>query len=67
MTKRRQFKDVTYVNEDGVKVTICDYRGPRKGERTYGADKGKYSIWASGHTGARLGAGGITQTVEELK
>jgi hypothetical protein len=52
-----------FVNEDGVKVTLCAPRKPRKGERTYDPSRGKYSQWAQGVSRMARGVGGVQGTV----
>lgn len=58
----KKYNDVvTFV--DGVKVTLCAPRKPRKGERTYDPARGKYSQWARGVSKMNLGVGGVQGTV----
>ena len=61
----RKSKDVvTYV--DGVKVTQCAYRGPRKGEATYDINKSRYTVWAQTVSKYTRGTNGILGTVEKI-
>lgn len=61
----RKSKDVvTYV--DGVKVTQCAYRGPRKGEATYDINKSRYTVWAQTVSKYTRGTNGILGTVEKV-
>ena len=61
----RKSKDVvTYV--DGVKVTQCAYRGPRKGEATYDINKSRYTAWAQTVSKYTRGTNGILGTVEKM-
>lgn len=50
-------KDVVKV-VDGVKVTVCAYRGPRKSEVTFPIDKSRYTTWALTVSKARNGSRG---------
>ena len=58
----KKTKDVVTV-VDGVKYTMCAYRGPRKGERTYDPSKSRYTQWHQGVSAMRRGKGGITGTM----
>lgn len=61
----RKSKDVVeYVN--GVKVTQCAYRGPRKGEATYDINKSRYTVWAQTVSKYTRGTNGILGTVEKV-
>lgn len=60
-----KLKDVSYVREDGVKVTICAPRMPKKAERTWTVDKSKHSVWAQGLSNYVRGTRGTTGTVEK--
>ena len=61
----RKSKDVvTYV--DGVKVTQCAYRGPRKGEATYDINKSRYTVWAQTVSKYTRGTRGVQGTVEKI-
>jgi hypothetical protein len=61
----RKSKDVvTYV--DGIKVTQCAYRGPRKGEATYDINKSRYTVWAQTVSKYTRGTNGILGTVEKV-
>ena len=61
----RKSKDiVTYI--DGVKVTLCAYRGPRKGESTYDINKSKYTPWAQTVSKYTRGTAGVLGTVEKV-
>jgi hypothetical protein len=59
----KKHNDVVFVNEDGVKVTLCAPRKPRKGERTYDPARGKYSQWAQGVSRMTRGVGGVQGTM----
>jgi len=50
---------------DGVKVTLCAYRGPRKGEKTYDISKSRYTAWHTGVVKYEKGSSGILGTVEK--
>lgn len=60
----RKSKDIT-VMQDGVKYTICAYRGPRKGEATYDINKSRYTAWHTGAVKYERGSSGILGTVEK--
>lgn len=62
----KRYSDHTYTDENGVKVTVYEYRGPRKGERTYDPNKGKYSVWNQGSQNLKLGARGATSTLDKV-
>ena len=49
---------------DGVKITMCAYRGPRKGERTYDPAKSRYSAWHQGVSNMNRGKSGIHGTMD---
>ena len=58
-----KLKDVSYIREDGVKVTICAPRTPKKAERTWTTDKSRHSAWAQGASNYIRGTRGTTGTV----
>lgn len=64
MAKRNE--PTTYVNEDGVTVTVYPYRGPRKGEKTYDVDKSRYTAWHQGVVKYTKGTNGVQGTVENV-
>lgn len=55
---------VVYI--DGVKVTLCAYRKPRKSERTFDIDKSKYTPWAQTVSKYVRGVNGVVGTVERF-
>lgn len=55
---------VTVVN--GVIVTQCAYRGPRKGKETFPVAKSRYTAWHQTASRIRRGAGGVQGTVDSL-
>lgn len=61
----RKSKDIVTI-VDGVKMTICAYRGPRKGEPTYDINKSKYTPWAQTVTKYVRGSRGCLGTVEKI-
>lgn len=62
--KMPQQKDlVTYV--DGVKITSCGYRGPRRGESTFDVNKSRYTPWTQGVVKYERGTRGVLGTVEK--
>lgn len=64
MAKKKQ-DVITYV--DGVKITMCAYRGPRKGEGTFGIDKSRYTPWAQGVSNYVRGTRGVNGIVDNGK
>lgn len=58
-------KDVTFIREDGVKVTLCAPRMPKKLERTWPIDKSKHTPWAQGVSNYTRGSRGTLGTVEQ--
>lgn len=62
MTKQKDI--VTYV--DGIKVTQCVYRGPRRGEATYDISKSRYTPWSQGVVKYERGTRGVLGTVEKI-
>ena len=56
-------KDVSYIREDGVKITICAPRMPKKAERTWTVEKSRHSVWAQGAGNYIRGTRGTTGTV----
>jgi hypothetical protein len=61
----RKSKDIITV-VDGVKITQCAYRGPRKGESTYDINKSKYTVWAQTVSKYTRGTNGVQGTVEKI-
>lgn len=60
----RKSKDVvTYV--DGVKVTLCAYRGPKRSDTTWDVNKSRYTAWHTGVVKYEKGTSGILGTVEK--
>jgi hypothetical protein len=60
----KRYKDeVIYV--DGVKVTVCDYRGPKRKDMTWDVDKSRYTAWHTGVVKYEKGTSGILGTVEK--
>ena len=62
----RKSKDIVTV-VDGVKMTICAYRGPRFNEQTFDVNKSRYTPWAQGVTKYQHGTRGIQGTVDTLQ
>lgn len=61
----KKYEDVvTYVN--GVKVTQCAYRGPRKTERTYDIAHSRYTAWHQGVKNFERGTRGVQGTVRQV-
>ena len=61
----RKSKDIITI-VDGVKITQCAYRGPRKGEGTYDINKSKYTVWAQTVSKYTRGTNGVQGTVEKI-
>ena len=60
----RKSKDVTVV-QDGVKYTLCAYRGPKRSETTWDVNKSRYTAWHTGVVKYEKGSTGILGTVEK--
>ena len=59
----RKSKDVVeYV--DGVKITRCAYRGPKKGTETFPVDKSRYTVLTQTASRYTRGAGACQGTIE---
>jgi len=58
-------KDQTHII-DGVKVTLCAYRQPRKSERTFDINKSKYTPWAQTVSKYVRGSRGVLGTLEKI-
>ena len=56
-------QDVTFIREDGVKVTMCYPRVPKKQERTWTIEKSKHTAWTKGVKRYAHGVGGTLGTV----
>ena len=56
----------TYINEDGIEVTVQPYKEPRKNEKTYDVNKSKYTPWAQGVSNYERGTRGVKGTVEKV-
>jgi hypothetical protein len=65
MKKRTKYQDVVTI-VDGVKITMCAARMPRKTEKTYSVDQSKYTAWNRGVTNFRSGSRGVQGTVDSL-
>jgi len=63
----KKYEDTTYVNENGVKVTMCAYRRPKKSEKTFDVDKSKYTAWTQGVSNYTRGTKGVLGTMENVK
>ena len=62
MARKSKYEDVvTYV--DGVKVTMCAPRLPRKAEKTYDISKSRYTAWHQGVGNYTRGTRGCLGTV----
>ena len=61
----RKSKDtVTLI--DGVKFTLCAYRGPKKGQETFPLNKSRYTVWAQTVSKYTRGTRGVLGTVERV-
>lgn len=60
----RKYQDITAV-VDGVKVTFCDYRGPKRSQSTWDINKSRYTAWHTGVVKYEKGTTGILGTVEK--
>jgi hypothetical protein len=59
----KKYNDVVFVNEEGVKVTVCAPRSVGKNERTYDPARSKYSQWNQGVSAMRRGVRGVQGTM----
>lgn len=59
----KKYVDVVYIDENGVKVTMCAPRDVGKNERTYDPARSKYSQWNQGVSAMRRGVRGVQGTV----
>ena len=60
----RKSKDVTVI-QDGVKYTMCAYRGPKRSDTTWDINKSRYTAWHTGVVKYEKGSTGILGTVEK--
>ena len=61
----RKSKDVIeYVN--GVKITHCAYRGPKKGTETFPVDKSRYTVWTQTASRYVRGSGACQGTIDKV-
>ena len=60
-----KYKDEVLV-VDGVTITKCAYRGPRKGKETFPVAKSRYTAWHQTAARIRRGVGGVQGTVDSL-
>jgi hypothetical protein len=51
---------------DGVKITQCAYRGPRKGEVTFPTDKSRYTVWTQTASKYTRGTGACQGTLDKI-
>ncbi len=58
-----KYNDVVFVNEDGVKVTLCEPRKIKKDQRTYDPKRSKYSQWTQGVSRMHRAVGGVQGTM----
>lgn len=61
----RKCKDVVTI-VDGVKITQCAYRGPRKGEATFPTDKSRYTVWTQTASKYTRGTGACQGTLDKI-
>lgn len=64
MARKSKYIDVVTI-VDGVKVTQCAYRGPRKTERTYDIAHSRYTAWHQGVGNYTRGTRGVLGTVRK--
>jgi hypothetical protein len=61
----RKSKDtVTFI--DGVKITQCAYRGPKRGQETFPTDKSRYTVWAQTASRYVRGSGACIGTIDKV-
>lgn len=63
MARKTKYEDIVTI-VDGVKVTQCAPRMPKRSEMTFLVDKSKYTPWAQGVSNYRRGSRGVQGTVE---
>lgn len=61
----RKSKDISVI-QNGVKYTMCAYRGPRKGEATFPTDKSRYTVWAQTASKYVRGSGACQGTIDKI-
>lgn len=61
----RKFQDVTAI-VDGVKITTCAYRGPKRSQVTWDINKSRYTPWHTGVVKYEKGTAGILGTVDKV-
>ena len=61
----RKSKDVTVI-QDGVKYTMCAYRGPKASETTWDVNKSRYTHWAQTVSRYTRGCGACVGTVQKV-
>lgn len=64
-TMSRKFQDVTS-EVNGVKVTMCAYRGPKRSQVTWDVNKSRYTPWHTGVVKYEKGTRGILGTVDKV-
>lgn len=65
MANKSMYKDVvSYI--DGVKVTMCAPRMPRKAEKTFDISKSRYTAWHQGVSNYARGSRGCLGTVRSM-
>jgi len=62
-----KYKDTTFTDASGVKVTMCEYRAPKKAQKTFDVDKSKYTAWTQGVSNYTRGTNGVLGTMENVK
>ena len=60
-----KYNDVSFVDDNGVKVVICAPRKARKSERTWTVDKSRHSVWAQGVSNYVRGVRGTSGTLDK--
>jgi hypothetical protein len=66
MARKSKYQDVvSYV--DGVKITMCAARMPRKVEKTYDISKSRYTAWHQGVTNYVRGTRGCLGTISGVQ
>lgn len=60
----KKYKDEV-VMVDGIKVTMCAYRGPKQSQSTWDVNKSRYTAWHTGVVKYEKGTTGILGTVEK--
>ena len=65
MARKSKYQDIVTI-VDGVKITQCAARMPKRVEQTFSVDKSRYTVWTRGVSNYRRGSHGVIGTVDTL-